>query len=77
MSDTNAGLPSVRVFYKLAHPKNEPPTIDLSNLPGKLEAADTKVKDVGAHVYLRNYNVRADTSKERFREWQDRQDFRI
>ncbi|CAF3480417.1 unnamed protein product [Fusarium graminearum] len=44
-NDTNAGLPSVHVFYKLAHPKNEPPTIDLSNLPGKLEAADTKVKE--------------------------------
>ncbi|KAH7002963.1 hypothetical protein EDB82DRAFT_531448 [Fusarium venenatum] len=44
-SDTNSELPSVHVFYKLAHPKNEPPNIDLSNLPGKLEAADTKVKE--------------------------------
>ncbi|OBS29591.1 hypothetical protein FPOA_03528 [Fusarium poae] len=44
-TDTNTELPSVHVFYKLAHPKNEPPNIDLSNLPGKLEAADTKVKE--------------------------------
>ncbi|XEV01095.1 hypothetical protein FSHL1_006382 [Fusarium sambucinum] len=44
-SDTKSELPSVHVFYKLAHPKNEPPNIDLSNLPGKLEASDTKVKE--------------------------------
>lgn len=73
MNDANAGLPSVHVFYKLAHPKNEPPTIDLSNLPGKLEAADTKVKEVRARASpnLKKYTVQADTSTECIREWQD------
>ncbi|KAF7526535.1 hypothetical protein G7054_g10735 [Neopestalotiopsis clavispora] len=44
LSDTNADLPAVHVFYKLAHPKNEPHQIDIDSLPGKLTDTDFKLQ---------------------------------
>lgn len=61
MSDTTADLPSVQVYYKLAHPKNEPlkPTIDL--LHGKLTAEDTKIGAVCLQTNSMMQEIDADT----------------
>ena len=72
MSDPQAELPSVHVYYKLAHPKNEPLKINIDDLPGKLTDSDKKLAAVSGYLstYGQTHKMTADTSLGRVCPWQ-------